>query len=571
MAAIAIPRARLRAAASRRQALTLAVVLAGAVALLGALLTLALFYSGPAASEPPWVAALFPAYALVYAVAGALACLRRPGSHIGLLLLSGGFVWIVAGLSNSAVPALQAAGLIVATVPIAIVMHLLLAFPSGRLRTTGERVLAASGYAVCLVLQVPIYVFAPGGPLQIDDRPDLVEVGRWVQRGVGATVVLLICLLLVRRLRAATPAQRRVLAPLSGYGILAILAIPAGSALADWLFEPGLTLPFVQLTIMAGVPIAFAVGVLRGGFARTADVEELGAWLGADDDGHRPTLAEALRAALGDPSVELLFHVPGNDPWVTDDGIRRPPPQATERRGVAQVERGGAVTGAITYDATLLTRPEDVHQLARVVVLALDRERLTVALRASRVRLVEAGDAERRRIAADLHDGLQSRLVLLAVKAGVSGDAELRDGLQVAIDELRDLVHGVMPAELTERGLLAAVEALTDRLPLAVALDVHGLESRLPPAVESTAYFVVSEALVNAVKHAGARELRVSLSREGSDRLCVEVGDDGAGGAGDGHGTRSMRDRVEALGGSLSIESAAGEGTQVRAELPCAS
>jgi hypothetical protein len=183
-------------------------------------------------------------------------------------------------------------------------------------------------------------------------------------------------------------------------------------------------------------------------------------------------LAGALRAALGDPSVELLFHVPGEHGWVTADGIGHATPLASDDRGVTEVERGGVVIGAITYDATLLT-PDDVRQVARVVVLALERERLTVALRASRVRLVEAGDMERRRIAADLHDGLQSRLVLLAVQAGVNGDAELRDGLQVAIDELRALVHGVMPAELTERGLPAAVEGLTDRLPLAVALDVR--------------------------------------------------------------------------------------------------
>jgi hypothetical protein len=172
----------------------------------------------------------------------------------------------------------------VGTVPIALVIHLLVVFPSGRARTAGERALVVAAYAVSLVLQVPLYLFAPGGPLQLDEPSRPRRSRRLGAAWSGAIVVLLTCLLLVRRLRAAAPAQRRVLAPLSVYGILAVLAIPAGSALANWLFEPGLTLPLVQLTIMAGIPVAFAVGVLRGGFARTADVEELGAWLGAEED-----------------------------------------------------------------------------------------------------------------------------------------------------------------------------------------------------------------------------------------------------------------------------------------------
>ena len=149
--------------------------------------------------------------------------------------------------------------------------------------------------------------------------------------------------------------------------------------------------------------------------------------------------------------------------------------------------------------------------------------------------------------------------------------ASLRNGLEAAIDELRSLVDGVMPAELTERGLPAAVEGLADRMPVAVTLEVDSLEQRFSPAVESTGFFVVSEALVNAVKHAQASELLVSLRRDRGDRLQIEVGDNGVGGADRGNGIRSMTDRVEALGGRLLIESAVGVGTHVRAELPCGS
>ena len=127
-----------------------------------------------------------------------------------------------------------------------------------------------------------------------------------------------------------------------------------------------------------------------------------------------------------------------------------------------------------------------------------------------------------------------------------------------------------MPAELTERGLPAAVKGLADRMPIGVVLDVAGFERRPSPAVESTAFFVTAEAMVNAVKHAHATELTVTLVRDGQ-QLWIDVRDDGIGGAGSGHGIRSMTDRVEALGGRLQIESALGKGTRVRVELPCAS
>lgn len=553
-------------------ALTLAVAQVAVAAVLGGLVELAVLYSG-APADPSWVAALFVVGAWVYVAAGTVAWLRRPGSRVGLLLTGGGFAWLGAGLGNSFVPALEAAGTITSTLPIAVVMHLLLAFPSGRLRSGYERAITAAGYTVCLLLEAPKYLFAAGGPLVIADRPDLVDTGILVQRLCGLVVVLLIAAVLVQRMRVATPAQRRVLAPFALYGIAAILAIPLGAGVADLLFGGGgMWLPVVQLSVMAGVPVVFVVAATRGGFVRTAGIVELGMSLGIDDGG-RPGLAEVLASALGDDSVELLFRVPGESHWVNAAGVTAVPPAASENRGVVEVVLGGRTIGAIVYDATLLSRHEEVREAARVVALALDRERLTVELRASRARLVAAGDAERRRIARDLHDGLQSRLVLLAVQAGVIGGPaiELRDGLEVAIDELRALVHGVMPAELTERGLPAAVEGLADRMPIEVRLEVVGLQRRLSPAVESTGFMVISEALVNAVKHARALDISVTMIRRASDVLAIEVYDDGIGGAGPGHGTRSIADRVDALGGRLTIESPTGAGTRVTVELPCGS
>src|SRR5262249_45649600 len=148
---------------------------------------------------------------------------RRPSSRIGLLMTAGGFAWLAASLGNAEVPALVAAGLIVKTLPLAILVHLLLTFPSGRLHGAAARATVLTGYVVCLVLQAPLYLFAASGPLAVADRPGLLSAGQWVQRGAGLLVVIAASCLLVVRLRAAPPAQRRLLSALSAYGIVAVL------------------------------------------------------------------------------------------------------------------------------------------------------------------------------------------------------------------------------------------------------------------------------------------------------------------------------------------------------------
>jgi signal transduction histidine kinase len=202
------------------------------------------------------------------------------------------------------------------------------------------------------------------------------------------------------------------------------------------------------------------------------------------------------------------------------------------------------------------------------------------ALKESRSRIVEAGDRERRRVARDLHDGLQVRLVLLAMEAQlVANDADattrqaataLRIGIDEAAAELRALVHAVMPAALIERGLSAATEDLVDRVPVPTSLELGLTDGSLSPAVESTAYFVIAEALANALKHSGAEDLAVRLELV-DGRLLVEVRDDGAGGACPeaGRGLRGLADRVDTLGGRLRIDSPVGAGTRIVVELPC--
>ncbi|HEY6762095.1 MAG TPA: histidine kinase [Baekduia sp.] len=556
---------------ARSRPLVAAAALIGAGALFGAVVEVVFILAPPPA---PWVALLFPGIALVYVAVGLGSWLRRPSSALGPLLVFGGGCCFLGGFNNMGSEWLAAIAVVTATVILALIIHLLLGFPTGRLHDRTTRVVVAAGYLVSLVLQAPLYLFAPAGKLSIADRHDLAQLGLQVQRGVGACVVVAACWLLARRIRDADAPQRRVLLPLTLYGILVLLTIPVSSALADLWGGATLTQAAVELIALGLVPVAFVVAASRGGFARTTDLAELGAWLGAGEV-ERPALRDALAAALGDPSLELLFALPDGGGGilgvlVDERGVEAARPLAADRaRGVVDVDLAGEPVGAIVYDALLLDRVDEVREAGRVVALAVDRERLTASLRASRARIAAAADEERRRIARDLHDGLQSRLVFLKIQAATGADpAALHAGIEGAIDDLRELVDGVMPALLTARGLPAAVADLADRLPSPIALRVGGLEERLAPAVESAAFFVVSEAVVNAVKHAGPDGLTIALERA-DGHLRIAVADRGSGAVRlDGAGIRGMVDRVAVLDGTLTVDAQAGRGTRVEAVIP---
>ena len=203
-------------------------------------------------------------------------------------------------------------------------------------------------------------------------------------------------------------------------------------------------------------------------------------------------------------------------------------------------------------------------------------------VRASRARIVEAGDAERRRLERDLHDGAQQRLVTLSLALGLAraraagADSELGSLIESAskeareaLTELRELARGIHPAVLTETGLAGAIQALVERSPVATTITAVP-EGRFPAPIEATAYFVVSEALANVAKHARASGAEVTIcTRPG--RLVVEVSDDGAGGARPqgGSGLRGLADRVASAGGVLRVDSPPGCGTRLKADLPC--
>jgi PAS domain S-box-containing protein len=253
----------------------------------------------------------------------------------------------------------------------------------------------------------------------------------------------------------------------------------------------------------------------------------------------------------------------------------------------APIKLGGRLWGAVIV-STMEEHPfpegseQRIADFAELVALALANAEAREELAASRARIVEAGDAERRRLERNLHDGAQQRLVALSLALRVSerklaaGDpdglvllgqakAELAD----ALEELRELARGIHPAVLTDHGLVPALEALADRASVPVEIAAR-LDARLPEPVEVAAYYIVAEALTNASKHAHASHVQVLVARSDGSTL-VQVADDGVGMADQrrGSGLRGLRDRVEALGGELGVESPEGVGTTLRARLPC--
>jgi signal transduction histidine kinase len=298
-------------------------------------------------------------------------------------------------------------------------------------------------------------------------------------------------------------------------------------------------------------------------------------------------LRAAIARCLGDPSLGLAFWLPDDRRYVDLDGQALDPARASGQ-AVTVLEHDGQRLAALVHDPAVLDEPELLDAVGAAASLALENARLQAELRAqlaevhaSRARIVAAGDAERRRLERDLHDGAQQRLlgIRLALQLARGRVAEA-DGSSVAellaeadaevvdaLAELRALARGIHPAILTEEGLGPALAALARRAPVPVEVSICG--ERLPTSVEATAYFVSAEALANVAKHSHASCASVAVTRT-NGRVAIEVADDGIGGAdAGGAGLRGLRDRVEALDGRLEVESSSGGGTRVAADIPC--
>ena len=383
-------------------------------------------------------------------------------------------------------------------------------------------------------------------------------------------------------------AARRVLLPVVP-GACLFAAIYIVALLSELGLPTGLgeRWALVALVLMVAAPVVFLAGLLRARLAR-AQVGQLVVELG--DAPPRGALRDALARALGDPSVDVAYWLPEQGQYVDARGHPVDLPASDGRRAVTSIERGGRPVAALVHDPALRDDQSHVDAVAAAAGLALENERLHAEVlarleevRASRARIVEAGDAARRRVERNLHDGAQQRLVSLSIALGMArsklaeGRVSELEGLlrqaseeaSAAISELRELARGLHPSILSEVGLVGALESLAERSPVPVTLCAT-TDGAVPAPVEAAAYYVVAESLANVAKYARASSVQVRVERRG-ERLEVEVSDDGVGGAGlrPGSGLEGLADRVAALEGRLELHSPPGAGTVVRAELPC--
>jgi signal transduction histidine kinase len=334
------------------------------------------------------------------------------------------------------------------------------------------------------------------------------------------------------------------------------------------------------------VALAFAVawGVIQSRRARTEVARLVVDLVRSPPSGG---LRDALAELVGDPHLLVGYPLADSGPLVDASGR---PMQPSPGQVSTTLVRNGSTVAVLAHAPGLLDNEQLVEEVTAAAGLALGNERLQAEvharlheLRESRARIVTAGDAERKRLERDLHDGAQQRLVSLAMalrlaEARIQDDPEAagqlvaaaREELAQSLDELRELARGIHPAML-DHGLEVALESLAMRSPFPVSLAVE-LEDRLPEPVETAAYFVASEALANVGKYAQASTVTIRVSRD-NGLAVIEVADDGVGGADDtrGSGLRGLADRVEALGGSLEVLSPIGGGTVLTAEMPCGS
>ncbi|GAA4914420.1 histidine kinase/DNA gyrase B/HSP90-like ATPase [Actinomycetospora succinea] len=529
---------------------------------------------------------------------GLVARRRRPDSRTGVLMVVFGFAWLARFVVAVDTTPAFVAGVLLGSVALSVFVQLLVTFPTGRTESTAQRVLVGVGWLLSVPLDAVFLAVGaqrgrgdgppPNGlvitPSGGEFRPDVVDLT------VQAVVVVLLMSVLVSvwlRWRASGPAARRALTPglVGGTIVVGTLLVERTAILLLLPPSAGVWLAWSAQVVLVVWPAALLLGLLRSRLDRSGVgrlvVELGGAGAGVGTDTAPEHLRSVVARTLHDPTVELVHRLPGTEDYVDPAGAR----VEVGSRAVTFLERDGEPIAALLHDPALTAEPDLVEAVAAGAGLALENERLHAEVRhqlrevrASRARLVEAADAARRRVERDLHDGAQQRLVAvglaLRLARNESSDqldallAEAADELTAALAELRELARGIYPPLLTDGGLAPALLSLAERAPLPVVLtDVPA--DRPPETVERTCYFVVSEALTNAAKHAAATKVEVSVVPEG-DGLRVEVVDDGLGGAdADGSGLRGLADRVAALGGSLRVESPAGRGTRVTASVPC--
>jgi signal transduction histidine kinase len=519
----------------------------------------------------------------------------------GLLVAAGLYssLWLLNGSSDRI---LFTIGLLCAGLAPTLFAYLMLVHPAGRLRSATERrfllwtggALAVFWLAVIAMsqqpaLKTPLMQCAPHcqpSVLSLGSAPDAVAV---VKAAIVATWLAMTCgtvVLVGRNFTAASAPLRSALLPVLWAAIacaallvayLLLLAVASGAAA---------TVGALYVAVGLAIPLAILVGLsaerLFMGRALARFVNQLATSASADPQ----TL---MAQALGDPSLKIAYPRPRGGTYVDSAGqtIQGVPSDAA----LVWIERDRRPVAAVLYNAALADQERFVEAAGAALLMRLEQTRAeadlkaTVAeLTASRARTMEMADAERRRLERDLHDGVQQQLVGLRIKLELATETVTEDpslgkralasvGRQVddVLQSVRSLARGIYPSLLTERGLAEALKSAARSTPAPVVVRSIGI-GRYAEEVEVAVYFSCVEALQNVLKHAGPdADCTVTLRQDGT-RLCFEVRDFGIGfdhgGVRRGNGLVNMRDRVEAVGGALTVTSSMGHGTSVWGSVP---
>jgi len=476
-------------------------------------------------------------------VIGGLVTARGAAPRVGVLMAATGLAWLAGFLGDPA--------LFLYLGPL---VQLILSYPTGRLTGRFARAVVVASYGLALV-----------APL---NRNELVTIafGLVVLAACGHSFI-----------RARGPERR---GRLTGFSCTVMIM---GVLVVGAVFR--LRVSGLESTITWGLDLALVIAALvlaadlRWGRWSQAVLTGLALDLGGP--GGSEPLVDKLARTLGDPTLRLLYWLPDHHGYVDEQGHAAVLPAAGPGRAVTILEHRGRRVGAMVHDPVTAGDRELVESTAALAWMALANVQMqaevhtrVAELEASRRRIVDAVDAERRRLDEQLQDGAQRHLARVAdlLAVGPLEDAAVSEQLVAAQSALHEFAVGMYPRLLTERGLGPALEELVRGYPIPV--ELHVTADHVPTPVAAAAYFVCAESLSNVGKYAQARRVQVDVITEAA-ALVLRVTDDGVGGAriggariGGGSGLRGLRDRVEALGGTLLVDSPAGRGTRVQVAIP---
>jgi signal transduction histidine kinase len=529
----------------------------------------------------------------------------REGTHtrFGRLLVLAGAGWFVASLSASDVEVLHSIGRVAGWAVEAGLIYLILAFPSGRLTTRVDRLIAGAAGGLIALLYAPTALVVEGFPapsplttcmancpanafVLLGSEPAWVDS---VVLPIRETLTVLLALAVITRLafriRGATRLMRMTLTPVFTFAMLRTLALGVAVVLRGGGADDAAAVAAAAVGLgLPAMSVGFLIGLLRWRIHTADSLVRL--TRGLHDQPPPERRRDLIADALSDPTVALAhWHAKDGGGWRDAAGAPTTLPPPAGDRHATVISDDGRPLAAVIHDAALSEQSPFVEAVGRYAFVWDDNRRLAAQveeslaeLRASRARILIAADDERRRIERDLHDGGQQRLVALRIRLELTDEMmatspararemlhRLGDDVEAALEELRALAAGVYPPMLEDRGLPAAIRAAALQSPVPAELTVDG-GNRYPDDVETAAYFCCVEALQNVAKHASdATLVQVTLHRDGELRF--EVRDDGPGFVPDegrpGRGLVNMRDRMAAVGGELEVNSEPGEGTTV--------